>query len=376
MLYGSRAELARVVVTRTDAAGRAAEAFAEVVLHESRGGDWSKPFVFPAINKPLEAGRLYTLDPCPNEWYSYWCAQVVEGLCDGSPNALYDRLVSPPAAGDGAGSPGQVAFLAGLDAFRAAGLLHDFEPGKRVFIGGHARTPVLLVQGPPGTGKSYSTAFAVFARLQGAMADGRPCRAFLSCKTHAATDELLKNALTVRTLLGELRAADPALFARHFDPRLLGVPVYRVVVPHRAQRAAPQAAYPELSVIDPATGRSGRSAVDTVERFQGGERTVVLVSATESDRAYLLASAGFLLDPRRLTVAVSRAKRKMVLVAARSVFALFSPDEETFENAQLWKNLLGRTCTTRLWAGQRDGRRVEVWGGREDRPAAAEARGA
>ena len=47
-----------------------------------------------------------------------------------------------------------------------------------------------------------------------------------------------------------------------------------VVVPHRAQRAALQQAFPELSVLDPATGLPGRSAVDTVERFQGGERTV------------------------------------------------------------------------------------------------------
>ena len=89
-----------------------------------------------------------------------------------------------------------------------------------------------------------------------------------------------------------------------------------VVVPHRAQRAALQQAFPELCVLDAATGLPARSAIDTVERFQGGERTVVLVSATESDRAYLLASGEFLLDPRRLTVAVSRAKRKMMLVAS------------------------------------------------------------
>ncbi|QEL20755.1 P-loop NTPase family protein [Limnoglobus roseus] len=76
------------------------------------------------------------------------------------------------------------------------------------------------------------------------------------------------------------------------------------------------------------------------------------------------ASAGFLLDPRRLTIAVSRAKRRMVLVASRSVFSLFSPDEETFANALLWKNLLSQTCTTELWSGERDGVRVEVWGGR------------
>ena len=98
-----------------------------------------------------------------------------------------------------------------------------------------------------------------------------------------------------------------------------------IVVPHRAQRAALQQAFPELCVIDPTTGMPVRSAIDTVERFQGGERTVIMVSATESDRAYLLASSKFLLDPRRLTVALSRAKRKMILVASRSIFSLVQP---------------------------------------------------
>ena len=96
------------------------EAFAEVELNESRGSDSTKPFVFPAINRPLEDGKLYTLDLCPNEWYAYWCAQVVNGLCSGSPNTLYDRLVSPPPPGDGGGSAGQKSFLTGLDAFRQA----------------------------------------------------------------------------------------------------------------------------------------------------------------------------------------------------------------------------------------------------------------
>jgi hypothetical protein len=602
MLYGQRAELIRVVATEKDAAsGRVTAAVAEVELQESRGNEHTTPFVFGAFNRPLTEGRLYTLDPCPNEWYAYWCSQVVAGLCAGSPNVLYDRLVTPPAPGDRKGTAGQVAFLAGLDAFREAGLLHDFEPGKREFIGEHAHTPILLVQGPPGTGKSYSTAFAVFARIQGALKAQQDYRVFLSCKTHAATDVLLKNVLEVREKLKELQKADPMLFARHFDARLLEVPLYRiapkdvtpegvialakdtekdsdeeynadeiqehrwavvaitpggtysmlkqkwkkeifgrelcdllvldeasqmnlpealmaalplkadapvivvgdhrqmppivkhdwdaearrtfrqyaayqslfdtlraqnppmirfaesfrlhsamaeflrrevyrhdginyhskksdllaahsepdpftaavldpayplvvvvhdeggsqvrnpfeqeliapilraladptrygleaaeglgVVVPHRAQRAALQQAFPELSVIDPDTHLPARSAVDTVERFQGGERTVVLVSATESDRGYLLASAGFLLDPRRLTVAVSRAKRKMILVAARSVFSLFSPDEETFRNAMLWKNLLSQTCVNNLWTGVRDGVPVSVWGG-------------
>ncbi len=603
MLYGQRADLVRIVTVK-DESGRITEAIAEVELKDSRGGDWSKPYVFPSSNRPLEDGTLYTLDSCPNEWMSFWCKEVVEGLCSGQSNVLHDRLVHPPAPGDHGGSHGQVEFLAGLDAFHAVGHLHDFEVGKRELIGGHARTPILLVQGPPGTGKSYSTAFAVFARLQGAMREGRPFRAFLSCKTHAATDVLLKNVLEVREKLIELQENDSGLFRRHFDPRLLDVPLFRVapndpqpegivalvkdaekgpkqprnadlilgeswvvvgitpggtysmikkkwsdgifghelcdllvldeasqmnlpeaimaalpmtgdapllivgdhrqmppivkhdwetegrrtfgeyrvyaslfdtlrslpepppmiryaesfrlhgamaeflrrevyrhdgieyhskkrdvlavhpieddliravldpqyplvvlvhdeassqvrnpfeqsliepilrtladperygldavegmgvVVPHRAQRAALQQALPELSILDPASGLPKRSAIDTVERFQGGERTVILVGATESDRAYLLASSDFLLDPRRLTVALSRAKRKMILVASRSIFSIFSPDEEVFLNSQLWKNLLLRTCTTMLWEGERGGSRVMVWGGR------------
>jgi hypothetical protein len=50
-------------------------------------------------------------------------------------------------------------------------------------------------------------------------------------------------------------------------------------------------------------------------------------------------------------------------VASRSIFSLFSTDEETFANSLLWKNLLLRTCSTLLWEGERGGKRVAVWGG-------------
>jgi superfamily I DNA and/or RNA helicase len=142
-----------------------------------------------------------------------------------------------------------------------------------------------------------------------------------------------------------------------------------VVVPHRAQRAALKTELACLTRRGP-DGREAASAVDTVERFQGDEREVIVVAATESDRDYLLAAGEFLLDPRRLTVALSRAKKKLVLVAARSVFELFSPDEATFADALLWKNLLREHCTARLWQGERHGQRVEVWGNAPPAPAA------
>lgn len=609
MLYGMRAVLERITVTRDN--GRAISAFAEISTTFGMQ-DNGRGFLFGGSQGPLEPGETYTLDGDPNNIYAYWMAKVAEGLRGGGENTLYSLFAGNPGPAPSwpeASVAAQARFLSGLDALRVTGAFHELERSKREYIGEHGATPLLLVQGPPGTGKSYSTAFAVFARIQGAMAAGRDYRVFLTCKTHAATDVLLENVVQVQDHLREWAVTYPGIFAVHFDARLLDVPLFRnrprgdvaggvipipsdselpkgapratdviaahqwavvattpggtygaikdrysaknlfghhlahclvldeasqmsipeatmaalplapdgrlivvgdhrqmppivkndwsseprrtfqefrsyeslflallplappmirfaesfrlhadmaeflrreiyhkdgiayhsrrhaliddrasedpfvaavllprhpltvvvhgeaqsqhrnrfergliapvldvlahpdgyaldpiaglgVVVPHRAQRAALQEEIPALTTLDPETGAIAISAVDTVERFQGGERTVILISATESDREYLLVSGKFLLDPRRLTVALSRAKRKMVLVAARSVFEVFSADEETFENAQLWKNLLRRTCTVSLWSGERDGIPVEVWGNppSEERP--------
>jgi hypothetical protein len=587
MLYGTRAVL-RAISPERDERGEVTGAMLELEMRSAfvkSGG-----FVFPSIPQPFVPGERYTIDPDPNSFYDLWCKKVTEGLIAGGDNTLYHRL-----------SGGNPPSTAALDALHAAGHLHDFEPSKRELIAGHGASPTLLVQGPPGTGKSYTTAFALLARLQGGMAARPNYRVFVTCKTHSATDVLLRNIVDVREKLrllarrhpdvvvgriderlfdlplfrvnprteppdgvialqskpkkGEIRPTDrlaslpwsivaatpggtyslikdrwggnslfghflcdclvldeasqmnlpeavmaalplnpnghlivvgdhrqmppivkhdwlgeprrtfqefksyqslfldlqelqpppPMIkFARSFrlhtdmaeflrqeiyrhdgidyhsrkrdtlpplpldDPFVAGVlapnhpltvvvhdegesqhrnlferdlmaPVfaalvderfydesrrdgYGVVVPHRAQRSSLKEVLDELARLYPNSPVTRIAAVDTVERFQGDERAIIIVSATESDREYLLTAGEFLLDPRRLTVALSRAKQKLILVAARSVFELFSADEETFANAQLWKNLLRRTCTVPLWQGERHGHSVEVWG--------------
>jgi hypothetical protein len=57
------------------------------------------------------------------------------------------------------------------------------------------------------------------------------------------------------------------------------------------------------------------------------------------------------------------------------VFSLFSADEETFENSQLWKSLLRKWCTVKLWEGERDGRHVVVWGNADSSDSNASERG-
>jgi hypothetical protein len=615
MLYGMRADLKRTVIER-DAQGRAIRARVLVEMAGIRHGG-RKGYVFGTIdNLPLEADRVYTLDSDPNDWYGSFCADIAEALIDSANSAqhtLYRRLTGAEdvVAWSAVTVQGQARFMDGLEALHRAGAAgaHTFEASKRRYIGAAGDVPMLLVQGPPGTGKSYSTAFAVLARMQGAMAAGQPLRVLLSCKTHSATDVLLTNVREAQAQLQQWFLTHPDICQRYFDPRLLDVPLFRirprespvapiialprdagrpkgtptitarlemeewcvvatppsgirsaikdrwsremfghylidvvvldeasqmnlpeamlatlalkpdgqvivvgdhrqmppivkhdwdteprrtfqdyqtyqslfdslrttgapiiqfqesfrlhadmaaflrreiyaqdgiafhsnrwktmphvqhsdpflasvlapehtivvvvhdettsqlrneferdliapvlealveqgldaaeglgVVVPHRAQRADLQEHIPSLTVRDPDTGSLLVSAVETVERFQGDERDVIVVSATESDPQYLLISSKFLLDPRRLTVALSRAKLKMILVASRSVFNVFSADEETFANVQLWKSLLRTTCTVPLWEGSVQDVNVQVWGSVPGSPASAAER--
>jgi DNA replication ATP-dependent helicase Dna2 len=56
-------------------------------------------------------------------------------------------------------------------------------------------------------------------------------------------------------------------------------------------------------------------AVDTIERFQGGERDVMILSLVRSR------GGAFVFDDRRFNVAITRARRKLVLVAHPELFA-------------------------------------------------------
>lgn len=126
-----------------------------------------------------------------------------------------------------------------------------------------------------------------------------------------------------------------------------------VVVPHRAQRALLRERFPQLATDE---------AIDTVERFQGGEREVIIVSATASDPEYVLAEAEFLLNPNRLNVALSRPKKKLIVVASTAVFNFLSAQLEIFEQAALWKRLLAECAQTELWQGEYADTQVQVLG--------------
>jgi superfamily I DNA and/or RNA helicase len=122
-----------------------------------------------------------------------------------------------------------------------------------------------------------------------------------------------------------------------------------IVVPHRAQKALLQSRLPHLA-----------GAVDTVERFQGGERDLIIVSATVSDLAYAQSESDFLLEPRRLTVAVSRPKRKLIVLASQALFTLLPVDLDDYERGALWKQLRHACASPPLWTGEYEGYRLHI----------------
>ena len=118
-----------------------------------------------------------------------------------------------------------------------------------------------------------------------------------------------------------------------------------IVTPHNAQRGLLNT---HLDSVE----------CETVERYQGGERPVIMVSATASDPDFVQVEADFLLNPNRLTVAMSRMQRRLVVVASRTVFNVVPKDVEEYGRAGIWKGLyddLGVLNDEPAWSGHLDG---------------------
>lgn len=79
--------------------------------------------------------------------------------------------------------------------------------------------------------------------------------------------------------------------------------------------------------------------VDTVERMQGQEREVVVISLAVGDPDTLSSRAAFFFSTNRLNVAMSRARSKVILVASEGAFRGLPMDPNSLRAASLFKSL-------------------------------------
>jgi hypothetical protein len=76
--------------------------------------------------------------------------------------------------------------------------------------------------------------------------------------------------------------------------------------------------------------------------------------------AYGQSESNFLLEPRRLTVAVSRPKRKLIVLASQALFTLMPADLDDYEWGALWKQLRHACASPPLWTGEFGGYQLRV----------------
>ena len=118
-----------------------------------------------------------------------------------------------------------------------------------------------------------------------------------------------------------------------------------IVTPHKAQKALVVRKLLELFPnADPA---KVFESVDTVERFQGGERNIIIVSFGVGDTDIIEGEEEFLLQLERTNVAVSRARAKCIVLMPKSLAYHLPSDEKAAKTSIALKSYLEEFCSQR-----------------------------
>jgi DNA replication ATP-dependent helicase Dna2 len=110
-----------------------------------------------------------------------------------------------------------------------------------------------------------------------------------------------------------------------------------VVTPFRKQARAIRHRLKQSESFSP--GILQQVVIDTVERMQGQERELILISCVSNDSSFIRAVADFLFLPARLNVAVTRARSKVILIASDNLLKVDALSTEVEEALMVWHNL-------------------------------------
>ncbi len=115
-----------------------------------------------------------------------------------------------------------------------------------------------------------------------------------------------------------------------------------IVTPHRAQMSNIRNLLIETSAIpaDPLP------AVDTVDRFQGQERNLIISSYAVADRDFVRQEEEFILNPRRFNVTLTRARSKFVMLISESIVQYLPDDARVAEDAAHLQLFVENYCSS------------------------------
>ena len=130
-----------------------------------------------------------------------------------------------------------------------------------------------------------------------------------------------------------------------------------VVTPHRAQQGR---IVTRLQQVFEATEEMAdwiREAVDTVERFQGQQRDVIIASYTLGDPDQIAEEEEFLMSLNRFNVIASRARAKLIVLVSQEVITHLANDTDVLRESRLLKQYVEMFCSNscRMNLGHQDG---------------------
>jgi len=134
-----------------------------------------------------------------------------------------------------------------------------------------------------------------------------------------------------------------------YTPQDFAARGFAVLSPHRAQNSAIRQALRERGF---GTDNKPMPLVDTVDKLQGKERAVILVSYGVADAEYAMAEAKFLLSSNRFNVAITRAQKKAVVFCSEQVLNVVPPDQRVLLDSMMLKEFKRYCC---------DGHNVLPW---------------
>ena len=117
-----------------------------------------------------------------------------------------------------------------------------------------------------------------------------------------------------------------------------------IVTPHRAQQALVVSRLLQVFNASGIVADAIRDAVDTVERFQGQQRDVIIASYALGDPDQIAEEEEFLMSLNRFNVMASRARAKLVVFVSREVVDHLAGETEVLHQSRLLKVFVECFC--------------------------------
>ncbi len=102
-----------------------------------------------------------------------------------------------------------------------------------------------------------------------------------------------------------------------------------IVTPHRAQMSSVRNLLENAARMVP----TSLPFVDTVDRFQGQERDLIIASYTVADRDFVASEAEFILSARRFNVTLTRARSKFIMLVSDALVGHLPADADVAREA-------------------------------------------